>query len=133
MNTDNNNGSNAKKDNSFSYTYSAKDRAEIEKIRKKYVPDEHQPSTLERLRMLDKSVNVKGTVISLIIGIIGSLIMGTGMCCVMLWNMFAVGVAVGVVGIALVAVAYPVYSAVTRRERAKITPEIMRLTDELMK
>lgn len=115
----------------FTYTYSAKEKKEIEKIRNKYVPDEKDK--MEQLRRLDAGVTKKGTVLSLIIGIIGSLVLGVGMCCAMLWNMYIIGSGVGILGIALVVLAYPVYTAITKKERAKIAPEIIRLTDELMK
>ena len=115
----------------FTYTYSAKEKKEIEKIRSKYVPNENDK--MEQLRRLDAGVTKKGTVWSLIIGIIGSLILGVGMCCAMLWNMYIIGSGVGILGIALVALAYPVYTAITKKEREKIAPEIIRLTDELMK
>lgn len=44
-----------------------------------------------------------------------------------------VGIAVGVVGIVLVCIAYPLYNRIAKKERAKIAPEIIRLSDELMK
>lgn len=90
---------------------------------------------MEQLRRLDSSVTQKGTIISIIIGIIGTLILGTGMCCCMVWmgKWFVPGIVIGVVGMAVVAAAYPMYAVVTRKEREKIAPEIMRLTDELMK
>lgn len=117
----------------FSYTYSAKQQEEIKKIREKYLPKE--ADKMARLRRLDQSVTQKGTVISLIAGIIGTLIMGFGMSCCMVWTdtLFAVGIVVGIVGIALACAAYPIYNLIIKRERAKIAPEIIRLTDELMK
>lgn len=119
--------------NNFNYSYSAKEQAEINKIRGKYVP--HEESKLEQLRRLDASVTKKGTAVSIILGIIGSLIMGIGMCCCMLWQdtVFIPGILIGVVGIAIVVVAYPVYSAITKKQREKIAPEILKLTEELMK
>ncbi len=116
----------------FSYTYSAKEQEEIKHIREKYEPKE--ADKMEQLRRLDASAAKKGTVASLIVGIIGALILGTGMSCCMVWtDYFAVGIIVGVIGIALVCAAYPIYSRVTKKEREKIAPEIIRLTDELMK
>ena len=116
----------------FSYTYSAKEQEEIKKIREKYVPKE--ADKMEQLRRLDESVTRKGTVISLIVGIIGALILGTGMSMCMVWTeLFVLGIIVGIVGIVMVSVAYPLYSYVTKKEREKIAPEIIRLTDELMK
>ncbi|MBP1546779.1 MAG: hypothetical protein J6A37_09275 [Oscillospiraceae bacterium] len=116
----------------FSYTYSAKEQEEIKKIREKYVPKE--ADKMEQLRRLDESVTRKGTVISLIVGIIGALILGTGMSMCMVWTeLFVSGIIVGIIGIVMVSAAYPLYSHVTKKEREKIAPEIIRLTDELMK
>ncbi len=116
----------------FSYTYSAKQQEEIKKIREKYLPKE--ADKMEQLRRLDKRVTEKGATLSLIIGIAGILVMGTGMSMCMVWTeLFIPGIIVGVIGIAAVSLAYPVYSYVTKKEREKIAPEIIRLTDELMK
>jgi uncharacterized membrane protein YeaQ/YmgE (transglycosylase-associated protein family) len=116
----------------FSYTYSAREQEEIKKIREKYIPKE--TDKMEQLRRLDESVTKKGTVISLVIGIIGALILGTGMSMCMVWTeLFVLGIIVGIVGIVMVSAAYPLYSYVIKKEREKIAPEIIRLTDELMK
>ena len=116
----------------FSYTYSAKEQEEIKKIREKYVPKE--ADKMEQLRRLDASVTQKGTMISLVVGIIGALVLGVGMCCCLVWTkLFVLGIIVGIIGIAVVSVAYPIYNYVTKKEREKIAPEIIRLTDELMK
>ena len=117
---------------SFSYTYSTRDREEIQRIREKYAPKEEDKMT--QLRRLDESVTRKGTVLSLIVGIIGTLVMGFGMSCCMVWtDLLVTGIITGVIGIAAVACAYPLYNYVTKKEREKIAPEIIRLTDELMK
>lgn len=118
--------------NSFQYTYSAAQRAEVESIRKKYLPPEEDK--MERLRRLDRSAAGKGTILSLIVGILGALIMGVGMCCTMVWAgvWFVPGILIGLAGIALICCAYPLYLRVTARERQRIAPEILRLTDELM-
>ena len=116
----------------FSYAYSAKEQEEIKKIREKYVPKE--ADKMEQLRRLDAGVTQKGTAISLVVGIIGALILGTGMSMCMVWTeLFVLGIIVGIVGIVMVSAAYPLYSYVTKKERKKIAPEIIRLTDELMK
>ena len=117
----------------FIYTYSAKEQEEIKKIRKKYIPDEED--NMSKLRRLDASVNNKATTRSLILGIIGTLIMGIGMSCTMVGTeeMFIPGILVGVVGIIIAGIAYPVYKRTLKKERNKIAPEIIRLTDELLK
>ncbi len=113
----------------FEYTYSAKQQTELENIRKKYLPREE--SKMDRLRRLDESVTRPGTMISIIVGIAGTLIMGFGMCLCLEWNLFVPGVIVGVVGMAILAAAYPIYSKITQKRRDKIAPEILRLTDEI--
>lgn len=117
----------------FSYTYSAKEQAEIKNIRKKYAPPEEDK--MEQLRRLDAGVYQKAAIRSIIVGIIGALIMGIGMCCAMVWQglWFIPGIIIGLIGMAVLALAYPIYQKVIKREREKIAPEIIRLTDELMK
>lgn len=124
---------NLNKSENFSFTYSAKEQEELKKIRQKYIPQEE--NKMEQLRRLDQSVTQKGTLISIIIGVIGALILGVGMCCTMVWKgvWFVPGIIIGLIGIGIVVAAYPVYNYVTKKERKKIAPEILRLTDELMK
>ena len=121
------------KNTTFNYTYSAKQQAEIRSIQKKYLPPEEDK--MEQLRRLDRSASQKGTCVSLIVGIIGTLLLGVGMCCAMVWmgGWFIPGIVIGVAGIALVCTAYPLFLRVTARERKKIAPEILRLTEELLK
>lgn len=90
---------------------------------------------MERLRRLDRSVTKVGTNISLTVGIISSLILGVGMCCTMVWadRLFIPGIIIGIVGIAGMIAAYPIFTRVTKKRREKLAPEIMRLSDELMK
>lgn len=116
----------------FNYSYSASRQEEIRNIREKYaVPA--QEDKMEQLRRLDQSVTRLGTIISIIIGILSTLILGVGMCCTLVWtNLFALGVVVGLVGIAGIIAAYPVYTHITKRQREKLAPEILRLSDELL-
>ena len=118
---------------SFNYTYSAKEQEEIKNIRKKYIPQKED--NIQKLRRLDASVHNKATTLSLIIGIIGALVMGSGMSLCMVWedDWFIQGIIIGVIGIFISCLAYPVYNITLKKEREKIAPEIIRLTDELMK
>lgn len=116
---------------SFEYTYSAKEQQEIDKIRKKYLPKEE--NKLETLKKLDKDAEKPGTILSIIVGVIGSLIMGLGMCCTMVWadTVFVLGIVIGIIGMAILAVAYPLYKMITKRERAKVADKILQLSEEL--
>ena len=121
----------------FEYTYSAQRQQEVEQIRKAYLPKEEDK--MVQLRKLHSIPTQKAQALSLAIGIIGALILGTGMSFCLtdlgagLGNLAMVlGIAVGIVGMALVALAYPAYTTTLKKEREKIAPEILRLTDELM-
>lgn len=118
---------------SFRYTYSAKEQEELRKIRQKYLPKE--ADKMEQLRQLDQSVTRKATMTAIVIGIVGTLILGVGMRCCMVWaeKWFFPGIFVGLIGIAILSAAYPLYSRIVKKERERIAPEIIRLTDELMK
>lgn len=113
----------------FEYTYSAKQQAELETIRKKYLPEEE--TKMDKLRRLDKSVTRPGTIISIVIGIAGTLIMGLGMCMCLEWSQFVWGIILGILGIAILASAYPVFNKITQKQKEKIAPEILRLTEEI--
>lgn len=128
-------------DTTFKFTYSAKEQDEIKKIRQKYTVQDEDGMT--RLRKLDAQATSKATTVSLILGIVGALIMGTGMSLIMTdlasilgmayMESLVVGIIVGVIGMILVALAYPIYKKVLGREREKIAPEILRLSEELLK
>ena len=125
----------------FEFTYSAKEQEEIKRIRKKYAAPAEEEDKMVQLRRLDASVYSKATTAALVIGVIGALVMGLGMSIVMtdigaaLGTILAmiVGVGIGVIGIVLICLAYPMYTRTLKKEREKIAPEILRLSDELMK
>lgn len=119
------------KSGTFTYSYSARQQEEVKKIRQKYLPREED--RMEQLRKMDQSVTKPGMIIAVTLGVISTLIMGTGMCCVMKWNLFLPGILIGIVGIAGMAAAYPLYQSVTKRQREKLAPQILKLTEELMK
>lgn len=128
------------KNEAFSYTYSAEQRQEIEEIRKKYLPP--QQDKMEQLRKLHASAGSKAMALSIAVGVIGTLLLGSGMSLIMTdlaLNLglagglaMVLGVLLGLVGLVLVALAYPIYDKILKKERARIAPEILRLTDELL-
>ncbi|MBQ2943536.1 MAG: hypothetical protein IJD93_02400 [Ruminococcus sp.] len=132
-----------KEKETFKFTYSAKEQEEIKAIRKKYAAPEQDEDKMAQLRRLDAAVTQKATSVSLVFGVIGALILGIGMSLAMtdigkiiglLGGMaMLVGILIGIVGIVLVCMAYPIYNCIIKKERKKIAPEIIRLTDELMK
>ena len=123
---------------SFEYTYSAQRKQEVEEIRRAYLPKEEDK--MEQLRRLHAIPTQKAQVVSLVIGIIGALILGTGMSLCLtelgaaLGNLAMVlGIVVGIVGIVLAVLAYPVYHRTLKKERERIASEIITISDELLK
>ena len=122
----------------FEYTYSAQRQQEVEEIRKAYLPKEEDK--MEQLRKLHSIPTQKAQSASIAVGVIGALILGTGMslCMTELGAALGrlamiIGVAVGLIGIVLVGAAYPLYNRVLKTQREKIALEILRLSDELLK
>ncbi len=121
----------------FEYTYCARQQQEVEEIRKAYLPKEEDK--MEQLRKLHSIPTKKAQAASLSAGITGALILGTGMSLCLtdlgdaLGNLAMVlGIVVGLAGVVLVAAAYPAYNRILKKEREKIAPEILRLTDALL-
>ena len=127
----------------FTYTYSAKEQAELKRIREKYTAPTETEDKMARLRRLDASVTNTAQTVALVFGVIGTLILGFGMSLIMtdLGEILGsykdmamvLGIIVGVIGGVLASLAYPIYNAIVKAKRKKLAPEIIRLTDELMK
>lgn len=121
-------------DASFDYTYSAPEQEEVKKIRDKYLSPDEKETKMDRLRRLDASVTKKGTVWSLVLGILSTLVMGGGMSMCMVWSdtLLIPGIVIGVAGMAGAALAYPLYCRLVSKERRRLAPEILQLTEELL-
>ena len=109
----------------FHFTYSAAQQQEVEDIRKKYLPKEEDK--MAELRKLHAIPTQKAQAASLAVGIIGALIMGTGMSLAMTELgalvgdlAMVIGIGIGVVGLVLVALAYPVYNRILQKERTRM-------------
>lgn len=118
--------------NTFTYQYSAQRNKEVERIRSKYLPREE--NKLEQLKKLDFKAQTAGQLQSLTVGIVGVLLFGIGMC-------FGLDVLSGadwltlmfcIMGTLIMIPAYPVYRRIARKTRQALTPEILRLSDEIM-
>ena len=134
---------NNNENNGFQYVYSAKEQAELKRIREKYTAPSEDEDKMARLRRLDASVTNTAQSVALVFGVIGTLILGFGMSLVMTElaeslgisgdAAMVIGIIVGIVGGILASLAYPIYNAIVKAKRKKLAPEIIRLTDELMK
>ena len=112
----------------------------VQKIRTQYTEKQH--TELDMLKALDTKVKRPANLFAYIYGSISAIIMGTGMSLVMtelgdLLGSFlltiGVGLALGIVGIFLICLAYLIYNRTLRKGREKIAPEVLQLTEELLK
>ena len=120
-------------ENTFSYTYSAKENQEVLNIRKKYMPREE--TKLEELKRLDEQVQNSGVLEALCAGIGGALVFGLGFCLCLkvIGSAMWLGLILGAVGIAGMLAAYPVHRRSFERAKDKYVPRILELTAELAK
>ena len=116
----------------------------VEKIRAEYTEKEF--TELDALRALDRKVRRPAGVLAYILGTVGALVMGAGMSFCMDAveagtyfgitigeNMMLPGVILGVAGMALVLINYPVYKRFLASRRKKYASQINELCDDLTK
>lgn len=116
----------------------------VQRIRTQYTEKEH--TQLDTLLTLDKKVRRPAMVFAWIFGVIGSLVLGMGMTLAMqviepgtyfgitiAENMMLPGILVGLVGILMVSVNYPLYRAILTHRKTKYSSQIIALSDEIMK
>ena len=117
--------------NTFEYNYSAEKAREVEAIRRKY--EEPKEDKFEQLKALDRQAERRGQILSIAIGIIGTLILGTGMSMVMVGQVpyFIPGVVIGIVGALALGAAYPIYKKVTKIDRDKVAGQVLALVKQI--
>lgn len=121
--------------NQFNFKYSApsqEERKEIDSIRRQYLPQEKTETKMERLRRLDGLVKSVPTICSLVLGVVGTLVLGLGLTMILEWSIWLWGIVLMVIGSVPMAIAYPVYKLALQKGKAKYGDEILRLSEELL-
>ncbi len=105
-----------------------------EKLRKEYAAKTAEENKLDTLHKLDAAARRPAEIFAYTFGIIGALVLGVGMCLAMeiIGDLMPLGVVIGVVGIAMVALNYPIYKAIMRSRKKKYAQRILALSDELL-
>lgn len=122
-------------ENTFKYIYTAPTKSEtkiVEDIRKKYIEVEKQDNDVDRLKHLDKKVNNIPTIISLVLGVVGTLIFGLGMSMVLEFDLIIWGVVVSFFGAIILGFAYPVYKIFYNKLKNKYRDEILELSNKIL-
>lgn len=108
----------------------------IEKIRASYTTQ--KTDSLYQLKQLDKKVKRPVRIFSYVFGSLSSLVLGTGMCFAMkvigatLPHVMSLGIAIGLVGIFLVSINYPIYKGILNARKKKYSNRIIELSDALL-
>ncbi len=108
----------------------------IEKIRASYTVKEN--TNFDKLKELDKKAKRPAQIFAYVFGSISSLVLGTGMCLAMkvigasLSFAMPLGIGVGLLGILLVSINYPMYKKILKSRKNKYAPKIFELSDSLL-
>ena len=111
----------------------------VQKIRSQYTEKQH--SELDELKELDRKVKQPANTFAYIFGSLSAIIMGGGMSFIMtdlasqlgLGDMMIPGIVIGIIGLAMAVANHPIYKSILSSRRAKFAPQILALSDELMK
>lgn len=111
----------------------------VQKIRTQYTEKEH--TQLDKLKELDKKVKRPANIFGYTFGSISAIIMGSGMSLVMteigsiigMENAMIPGIVIGVIGLIMAIINYPIYKKILNSRRKKYADEIVKLSDDIMK
>ena len=111
----------------------------IQKIRTQYTEKEH--TALDELKALDARVKRPANVFAYVFGSISAIVMGAGMSLVMtdiaatvgMQNPMLYGIIIGLVGMGMAILTYPIYKGILGSRRKKYADKIIALSDKIMK
>lgn len=104
-----------------------------ERLRAEYAPK--KDGRLEKAKKLDTKCKLPPMIVAYLLGIAGSLLLGVGMCLAMgiIWSgsaAMAIGIIIGLIGIAAIAVNYPLYLKFLARRKEKFASSILLALNE---
>ncbi len=110
----------------------------VQQIRSQYTEKDH--TQLDELKALDKKVKTPANVFAYIFGSVAAIIMGSGMSLVMtdigsmigLEETMIPGIVIGVAGMLLAAVNYPIYKKILSSRKSRYSARIMELSEKIL-
>ena len=111
----------------------------VERIRSQYIEQAH--TDLDALKALDAKVKKPANVFGYTYGSIGAVVMGTGMSLVMtdvgtvlgMTVTMVPGIVIGISGLAMAVTTYPIYKKILNSRKKKYAPQILELSERVMK
>lgn len=112
----------------------------VQKIRTQYMEKDNTENDLDMLRELDAEVKRPANLFGYIFGSIAAIIMGTGMSLVMtdigeqlgISNTMPLGIVIGVIGMLMAIVNYPIYNKILSSRKEKYAGRILKLSEKIM-
>ena len=107
----------------------------VKEIKEGYEPKEK--TKYDELIALNRKVELPAYIFAYAFGVIGALILGVGMCLAMQVigtgvPLMVLGIVVGIIGIALVSVNYPIFLAIMKSRKKKYAENVIALSEELL-
>jgi len=118
----------------FDFNYVAPDAEEkrwIEDIRRQYLQGSERDEKVAQVKALHKRARLFPKCFASAMGVCGTLILGVGMTLTLVWNYMVAGIIVGLIGMAIMFLTYPVYQFLIEKGKKKYGDRILRLTDEI--
>ena len=111
----------------------------VQKIRTQYTEKQH--TELDALKELDAKVERPANIFAYAYGSVSAIVMGAGMSLVMteigatigLASAMVPGIGIGVVGMGVALSTYPIYKKMLSARKKKYAPEILKLSEKIMK
>lgn len=112
--------------------YQDNDKQLVQQIRSQY--EDKGTSKLEQLKKLDRKIKLPAEIVAYTIGIIGSLVLGIGLCLAMkvIGNIMPLGIVIGCVGIIMVSINYFIYKQIVSIRKRKYGNAVIELADEML-
>ena len=106
----------------------------IQQIKEEYEPKPESQRKLETLIALNERVKLPALIFAYAFGIIGALVLGLGMCLAMkvIGDLMALGIVIGILGIAMVSVNYFIYKGLLNSRKKQYADQILELSNELL-
>ncbi len=110
--------------------FNKRDSVRAESIRRQYMA--RGVRKMDQLQQLHDKVKAPGIAVAAVLGAFGALIMGAGMANVMVWQNMPVGLGLGIPGLVMALLAYPIYKGITGRRKKKYAGQIIALSNEII-
>lgn len=112
----------------------------VRRIRTQYMEKDDSQKNLDLLRELDAEVKRPANVFGYVFGSISAIIMGAGMSLVMtdigeqlgIASAMPAGIIIGVIGMIMAIVNYPIYKNILSSRKAKYADKILTLSEKIM-